>query len=524
MDNKRLFLIVLDSVGAGELPDAELFGDKGAHTLKSCYNTGILNIPNMVKMGLGNIEGLDFLGITDCQTAACGRIRERSMGKDTTIGHWEIAGIVSEKPLPTYPNGFPDDVIAEFSHQTGRGVICNKPYSGTDVIRDYGDEHIKTGDLIVYTSADSVFQIAAHEDVVPVEQLYEYCRIARKILVGEHAVGRVIARPFVGTSGNYIRTSNRHDFSLEPYSETMLDAIKTQEKDVIAVGKITDIFAGRGVTETIFTHGNTEGMAVTSDIVKRDFNGLCFVNLVDFDMLYGHRNNAVAYAKALNEFDSWLGDFLNKLGENDVLIVTADHGCDPGDVSTDHTREYTPLLVYGKRVEHVKLGTLTTFSDIAATACDYLDVEFSCPGESFLDKITYDVDTLAEKAKSAMNYAYAPYSGYKVGAALLCSDGTVYTGCNIENAGYSATNCAERTAFFKAIGDGKRDFKAIAVCGGKDGVLSDDRFPPCGICRQVMREFCAGSFKIHMVTSDNAYTFTLDELLPESFRPDRIID
>lgn len=524
MENKRLFLIVLDSVGAGELPDAELFGDKGAHTLKSSYNTGLLNIPNMIKMGLGNIEGLDFLGTTDSQTAACARIRERSMGKDTTIGHWEIAGIVSEKPLPTYPDGFPKEVLDEFSRQTGRGVICNKPYSGTDVIRDYGDEHVKTGDLIVYTSADSVFQIAAHEDIVPIEQLYEYCRIARKILCGKHAVGRVIARPFVGTSGNYTRTANRHDFSLEPYGETMLDAIKAHGKDVIAVGKITDIFAGRGVTETIFTHGNTEGMSVTSEIVKRDFNGLCFVNLVDFDMLYGHRNNAVAYATALNEFDAWLGRFVKELRENDILMITADHGCDPGDISTDHTREYTPLLVYGKRVTPVKLGTLTTFSDIAASVCDYLDTDFKCPGETLLPKVTYNVSALANTAKEAMNNAYAPYSGYKVGAALLCSDGTVYTGCNIENAGYSATNCAERTAFFKAISEGKHDFKAIAVCGGKDGILGTEPFPPCGICRQVMREFCSDEFKIHMVTADKVETFTLSELLPESFRPDRIKD
>ncbi len=384
---KRVFLIVLDSCGAGELPDAELFGDKGAHTLKSCYNTGKLNVPNMLKLGLGNIVGLNFLGTEPNQIGACCKIAERSMGKDTTIGHWEISGIVSNDPLPTYPNGFPKEVLEEFSKATGRGILCNLPYSGTDVIRDYGDEHVKSGDLIVYTSADSVFQIAAHEDIVPIEQLYEYCRIARKILCGKHAVGRVIARPFIGESGNYARTANRHDFSLEPYGLTMLDAIKESGKDVIAVGKITDIFAGRGVTESIFTHGNSEGMQVTSAVAEKNFNGLAFTNLVDFDMVYGHRNNAVGYTEALNEFDTWLGNFQNKLQPEDILIITADHGCDPGDVSTDHTREYIPMLAYGQAVKLANLGIRATYADISATVCEYLGVDFETQGTSFLKEI-----------------------------------------------------------------------------------------------------------------------------------------
>lgn len=384
---KRVFLIVLDSCGAGELPDAADFGDKGANTLRSCYNTGLLNIPNLVKLGIGNIEGLSFLGKTDSQSAAVCRIAERSKGKDTTIGHWEIAGIISDKPLPTYPNGFPKEVIDEFIKKTGRGVLCNKPYSGTEVIKDYVYRHLKTGDLIVYTSADSVFQIAAHEDVVPPEKLYEYCRIARKILSGQHAVGRVIARPFTTVNGEFVRTSNRHDFSLAPRGETMLDALKNNKKDVIAVGKITDIFAGRGISESIFTKGNSEGMKVTDSIADRCFTGLCFTNLVDFDMLYGHRNNAVGYAKALNEFDVWLGGFLNKIGNGDLLMITADHGCDPGDISTDHTREYVPLIAYTKDIKPVNMGTLGTFSDIAATVCDALDTDFACVGKSFLNKI-----------------------------------------------------------------------------------------------------------------------------------------
>lgn len=384
---KRLFLIVLDSCGIGALPDADKFGDAGVNTLKSCYNTGKLNIPTMLKMGLGNIEGVDFLPYETEPTAAFCRLAEVSAGKDTTIGHWEITGLVSNKPLPTYPNGFPKEVIDEFSNLTGRGVLCNKPYSGTEVIKEYGDEHMKSGDLIVYTSADSVFQIAAHESVVPIEKLYEYCRIARKILVGEHAVGRVIARPFVGENGSYTRTSNRHDFSLEPYGETMLDALKESGKDVIAVGKITDIFAGRGVTETILTSGNTDGMAKTLKVSESDFDGICITNLVDFDSQYGHRNNALGYTEAINEFDAWLSVFIKTMREDDVLMITADHGCDPGDISTDHTREYIPLLVYGKNVMPQNLYTRSTFADIAATVCDIFNVELDTLGLSFKNEI-----------------------------------------------------------------------------------------------------------------------------------------
>lgn len=379
---KRVFLIVLDSFGVGELPDAQKFGDVGANTLATCYKTNILNVPNMISLGLGSIDGVVNIGKVHSQKGAYGKMAERSQGKDTTTGHWEISGIVSNKPFPTYPDGFPEDIIEKFGKAVGRGILCNKPYSGTAVIEDYGDEHIKTGDLIVYTSADSVFQIAAHEDVVPTEALYDYCKIAREILVGEHAVGRVIARPFKGESGNYYRTPNRRDFSLEPTSETMLDALKKNGKDVIAVGKITDIFANRGITKTVYTHGNAEGMAVTYECLKEDFNGLCFTNLVDFDMLYGHRNDALGYAAALNEFDSWLGDFKEKLHEDDILIITADHGCDPVGPKTDHTREYVPILVYGKKVKPKNLGVIDGFSCISAFVCDYLDVPFKAPAKA----------------------------------------------------------------------------------------------------------------------------------------------
>jgi phosphopentomutase len=310
------------------------------------------------------------------------------MGKDTTIGHWEIAGIVSPDPLPTYPEGFPQEVIAPFCAETGRGIPANAPWSGTAVIEKYGEEHMKTGALIVYTSADSVFQIAAHEDIVPPEQLYEYCRIARRQLQGKHGVGRVIARPFVGTPGNFKRTANRHDFSLEPPKETLLDAVKAAGMDSIAVGKIYDIFAGRGTTEHVYNQSNADGMNHALNYAGKDFTGLCFVNLVDFDMNFGHRRDPEGYANALNEFDRWLPMLLSQLGDEDLVMITADHGCDPSySATTDHTREYVPLLILGKQVKPKNLGTRNTFADIAATAADLLGIELDTPGESFREEI-----------------------------------------------------------------------------------------------------------------------------------------
>ena len=381
---KRIFLIVLDSCGIGRLPDADKFGDGDCNTLKRISASPKFSGKNMIKMGIGNIDGVDFLEKAEKPLAKYGKLAEKSAGKDTTTGHWEIAGVISEKAMPTYPNGFPDEVITEFSRLTGRGVLCNKPYSGTEVIKVYGDEHVRTGDLIVYTSADSVFQIAAHEEVVPLETLYEYCRIARKMLTGDNAVGRVIARPFIGKSPNYVRTANRRDFSLEPTGKTVLDAIVENGKTVYAIGKISDIFAGRGISEKVVTHSNKEGMAATIDAVKKDFEGLCFVNLVDFDMLYGHRQDVDGYAAAYAEFDGWLPSFVSEMKDGDVLMVTADHGCDPGDDHTDHTREYIPLIVYGKNVAPGNIGIRQTFADIAASVAEYLEIPYSSPGKSFL--------------------------------------------------------------------------------------------------------------------------------------------
>lgn len=388
---KRVFLIVLDSFGIGAMPDSEKFGDVGVNTLRSCATSPKLHIPNMIAAGLGNIDGVDCLPKTDAPTGAVARLTEASMGKDTTIGHWEISGIISPEPLPTYPEGFPKEVLGAFEAATGRGVLCNKPYSGTDVIRDYGKEHMETGKWIVYTSADSVFQVAAHENVVPLEELYDACRKARQILRGKHGVGRVIARPFVGNPGEgFRRTANRHDFSLEPPAETMLDAVKAAGLDCLAVGKIHDIFAGHGDTEYVFNKSNADGMAHTDDYATRDFHGLCFVNLVDFDMVYGHRRNIDGYAGALSEFDAWLGEFLPKLGQEDILMITADHGCDPAyTATTDHTREYVPLLVLGKGVKPVNLGTRDTFADIAATVTELLGVPFQTPGRSFAKEILH---------------------------------------------------------------------------------------------------------------------------------------
>ena len=381
---KRIFLIVLDSFGVGALPDAAAFGDAGSNTLASCARSEKLHIPNMIAAGLGNIAGVACLPKVSAPTGAYGRLAERSMGKDTTIGHWEIGGIVSAEPMPTYPRGFPEEILKPFREATGRGILLNRPMSGTDAISQYGDAHVRTGDLIVYTSADSVFQIAAHEEVVPPEQLYEYCRIARKLLTGKHGVGRVIARPFVGTSGAYQRTANRHDFSLEPPRDTILDAVKKAGLDAIGVGKIHDIFAGRGTTEHVYNKSNADGLNHTAHYAAKDFTGLCFVNLVDFDMVFGHRRDIDGYAQALSEFDAWLGDFLPTLGDGDLVMITADHGCDPGyTATTDHTREYVPVLVLGKGVKPVDLGTRDSFADIAATVAELLDVQLDTPGESF---------------------------------------------------------------------------------------------------------------------------------------------
>ncbi|MBQ8380454.1 MAG: phosphopentomutase [Clostridia bacterium] len=372
---KRVFLIVLDSFGIGYAPDAADFGDVGANTLNSAYLSGKLDIPNMTAMGLGNIEGVSCLSKAKSPKASFARLREISRGKDTTTGHWELMGLVSEKAMPTYPNGFPEDLIKEFSELVGRGVLCNLPYSGTDVIRDYGEEHLKTGKLIVYTSADSVFQIAAHEELIPPQELYEICRKARELLRGEHGVGRVIARPFIGKPASFKRTENRRDFSLLPPKDTALDLIKAKGLDVIGVGKIGDIFAMKGLTETYPTHNNTEGMAKAYELADRDFSGLCFINLVDFDMLFGHRQDAEGYAEALTRFDRWLGDFIKKLKEDDLLIITADHGCDPSDESTDHTREYVPFLSYSPKAEGLDLGTKVGFAFVARSVAEHLGVK-----------------------------------------------------------------------------------------------------------------------------------------------------
>lgn len=382
---KRVFLIVLDSFGIGEMPDAAAYGDVGTNTLRSARKSSYFSMENMKKLGLFHIDGVESENKWEEFLGTVARMTEKSKGKDTTIGHWEIAGICSKKPLPTYPDGFPKEVLDEFSKRTGRGVLCNAPYSGTEVIKEYGKEHMETGKLIVYTSADSVFQIAAHEDIIPVETLYEYCEIAREILQGEHGVGRVIARPFIGEEGNFTRTAKRHDYSLVPPETTMLDVLKENNKAVIAVGKIKDIFVGKGITEFVYTKGNEEGIERTLEYLDKDFEGLCFVNLVDFDMLYGHRNDIDGYAKALTYFDEKLPLIMEKMKEEDILMITADHGCDPGyTVSTDHSREYTPFVMYGKNIKPCNLGTRDTFADIAATVLDYFEIEKPFAGDSML--------------------------------------------------------------------------------------------------------------------------------------------
>ena len=386
-DNRRLFLIVLDSVGIGEAPDAAQFGDEGSNTVRAAVEAGA-DLPNLRRLGLFNIDGMDWTEPEAAPIGAFGRMREASMGKDTTIGHWEIAGVVSPKPLPTFPDGFPPEIIRNFEKLTGRKVICNKPYSGTQLLLDYGREHVETGALMVYTSADSVFQVAAHEDIVPIEELYHDCELARGMLTGDYAVGRVIARPFVGEYPNYTRTARRHDYSLQPPRATMLNNLEDAGYECIGVGKISDIFAGSGITQQIRTQNNTDGIAKTLDLMENDFEGICFVNLVDFDMVYGHRNDAPGYARALMEFDQALPKFMEQMGEDDLLIITADHGCDPSTPSTDHSREYTPMLAWSKKIRPgANLGTRTTFADIGATVLEYFGLENRTDGQSFLKEI-----------------------------------------------------------------------------------------------------------------------------------------
>lgn len=379
---RRVFLTVLDSVGIGALPDAGEYGDAGSNTMKSIAASPAFSVPTLERLGLFAIDGMGWRQSNAAPLAAVARMAEASKGKDTTIGHWEICGIQSPTPLPTYPNGFPADVLDAFTAETGYGVLCNRPYSGTKVIEAYGEQHLRTGKLIVYTSGDSVFQIAAHEEKVPPEELYRVCRAARAILTGPHNVGRVIARPFLGTPGHFNRTPRRHDFSLLPPRETLLDRLNAKGLDVIAVGKINDIFAGQGITRHLPTGNNAEGMAMLDELVEEDFHGLCFTNLVDFDMVYGHRNDANGYAAALAAFDRWLSEFLPKLGEGDMLLITADHGCDPATPSTDHSREYTPMLLYGATVTPRNLGTRSTFADIGQTAAHALGTSIS-NGTSF---------------------------------------------------------------------------------------------------------------------------------------------
>ncbi len=380
----RVFLIVLDSLGIGALPDAAKYGDDGSDTLASVLTSDKADFENLKSLGLFNIDG--ECGGVKSPKAAYARMAEKSNGKDTIIGHWEMCGVVSERDMPTYPNGFPSEIIQEFEKRCGRGTLCNLPYSGTKVIADYGREHEKTGKLIVYTSADSVFQIAAHEDVVPIDELYRYCEIARELLQGEHGVGRVIARPFEGKHP-YTRTSRRHDYAIVPPHETTLDLIKNAGLETVCIGKIADIFAMQGVTKQIKTSGNTDGMAKSLEAIKSDFRGFCFINLVDFDSVYGHRRDADGYAEALTEFDKWLPKFINNMKSDDVLLITGDHGCDPNFRGTDHTREYTPLLVFGDAVSPKNLGVRESFADIGASVCEMLGVKNTLYGNSFWEEI-----------------------------------------------------------------------------------------------------------------------------------------
>lgn len=385
----RVILIVLDSVGAGELPDASLYGDEGSNTIGNISKAiGGISLPNMEKLGYGLIDGVEGINKCDKPNGAFGKCSEMSVGKDTVTGHWEISGVILKKPLKTYPNGFPKDIIEEFESKIGRKILGNVVASGTQIIQELGDEHVKTGFPIIYTSADSVFQIAAHEDVIPLEKLYDMCRIAREMLVGDRTVGRIIARPFIGKDGNYTRTSNRRDFAIDPYEKTMLQCLKEANLSVQAVGKIEDIFNGKGITQAVHIKNNMDGVDKTIEFMKENKKGLIFTNLVDFDMLYGHRNDVQGYANALIDFDKRLPEIMSNMNENDVMIITADHGCDPTTPSTDHSREYIPVLIYGNQiVKNKNLGTRNSFADIGKTILELLSVENDIHGVSFAHEI-----------------------------------------------------------------------------------------------------------------------------------------
>nr|WP_256254681.1 phosphopentomutase [Treponema phagedenis] len=387
---KRVFLIVMDSFGIGEMPDAWLYKDQGSNTLRSIVASDKYSTPNLESLGLFNIDGVDFKKSHPSPKANFARMAESSAGKDTIIGHWEIAGIISKSPLPTFPEGFPEEFLQEYSKRVGRGILCNQPYSGTKVIADYGQDHIKTGDLIVYTSADSVFQVAGHEEVLGLDELYRCSQLARDMLVGEElGVGRVIARPFTGQYPNFTRTSNRRDYSLAPPRKTILDYLMEAGLETISVGKISDIFSGRSISRSYPSLNNADGMEKVLDLMEKDFKGLCFVNLVDFDMLYGHRNDVDGYAGAASEFDRDLERLMSKMEAEDLVIITADHGCDPKTPSTDHSREYVPMLAYSQSIKAgVNLGTRKTFADIGATILEIFGLDGDIAGQSFFKDIS----------------------------------------------------------------------------------------------------------------------------------------
>ncbi len=386
----RVILIVLDSVGIGELPDAALYKDQGSNTLSNiAAKMKNFSLPNMEELGLGIIEGVKNIKPCISAKGSFGRCNEESKGKDTVTGHWEIAGVALEKPLSTFPNGFPKNVIEEFEKRIGKKTLGNVVASGTQIIEELGYEHVNTGYPIVYTSADSVFQIAAHEDVIPLDELYKMCKIARELLTGEITIGRVIARPFVGEEGKYTRTSNRHDYALDPFNKTMLDYIYQQELEVAAVGKIKDIYNNKGISKSVSIQNNMDGVDKTIGYIKEASKGLIFTNLVDFDMLYGHRNDVEGYGKALMEFDRRLPEIYSTMKDEDLLILTADHGCDPTTASTDHSREYIPLLVYGKNIKSgINLGTRMSFSDIGKTILEVLNIKNELRGKSFYNLIS----------------------------------------------------------------------------------------------------------------------------------------
>jgi len=512
--SRRVFVVVLDGLGIGPCPDQDRYGDGGSDTLANTLarSPADFSLPNLAALGLGCCSALPRVPAVGAPRAAVGTALPRSEGKDSTTGHWEMTGLLLEKPFPTFPDGFPPDLIEAFAARTGRGVLGNRAASGTAILDELGDQHRATGKWIVYTSADSVFQVAAHEEVVPIAELYRACEIARELCVGPVGVSRVIARPFVGISGKWVRTGGRKDYSLAPIGETLLDRLATAGIPRVGIGKVDDLFAGRGIESR---HAPTNRLAyqLLTEALERVESGFVFANVIEFDQTWGHRNDVAGFLGGLEELDRTLPDLLGRVQADDLVIFTADHGNDPTTPSTDHSRERVPVLVVGPKVRPAALGERATFADVGQTVAEFLGTGPLAAGKSFLREV-WITDPVEQAAWAVRERAYAPYSGFRVGAAVTDESGAIFAGCNVENASYGLTICAERSAVVQAVAAGVRRLDRVIVVTGTEPPAA-----PCGACRQVLREF-GPDLVIDLVGPQSRKQWRMRDLLPDAFGPE----